>query len=127
MGSFTRAAGGLGAAVLISAGLTVTPAMAQAKKQISVPCSTPSLIAAINTLNSLGAGTLDLASNCTYNLTSVAATGTRGPDGLPIITGNITLSGGPSTTIQRAPGSTPFRIIEVATGGILSVQGIFII
>jgi hypothetical protein len=92
---------------------------------VNVPCSTPALISAINTANSNGSGTIRLASFCTYVLTSAAATG-RGPDGLPIISGNIRLIGGESTTIRRSASAPHFRIVEVAAGAALSLQRLYI-
>jgi hypothetical protein len=128
MGSFTRMVGGLSAAMLMGAGVAAeAPTTAQARALVNVPCNTPALITAISNANTAGSGTLRLASSCTYRLTTAATVGTRGPDGLPIITGNITIIGGPSTTIRRVAGSPVFRIFEIATTGRLAVNGIFIV
>ncbi len=53
-------------------GLAVAPAaMASAAPPINVPCSGQSaLVAAINTANGSGGGVLNLATGCTYTLTS---------------------------------------------------------
>ncbi|HZE30160.1 MAG TPA: hypothetical protein VE198_01835, partial [Actinoallomurus sp.] len=49
-------------------------------------------------------------------------------DALPAIRANITLVGGRSTTIRRDPATTnTFRILEVAAGGTLRVEGIFVL
>lgn len=125
MGSFVRTAGGVAAAALIGAGAAAVPSTAGARAQLNVPCSTSALIATINAANTAGSGTLQLAANCNYDLTTAVTVGTRGPDGLPIITGDITLLGGPSTHIRRTVAS-PFRIAEVGTGARLNVQGVFI-
>jgi hypothetical protein len=86
-----------------------------------VACNTSSLITAISSANSAETPkTLTLATGCTYNVTAVASTGARGDNGLPIITGNITLVGS-DTTIRRT-GATPFRLLEV--DGTLGVRGI---
>ncbi len=117
MGSLARIAIG---SALAGTALTATPASAAGV--IRVPCSGPALSAAINTANALGIGTVRLAPNCVYSVTNPAVAGV---DALPQITGNVTLLGGPSTTIQRAPAATTdFRILEVAAGGVLSVHGI---
>ena len=109
--------------VLAGAALTMaqTPAQA-AKKIVIVPCSSPALAAAITAANATPA-TLRLAANCTYDITT-AATAT---DALPIITGNVRLIGGSSTTIRRNPAAGAVRILEVATTGTLRVDGIFIL
>lgn len=98
---------------------------AGAAAAVNVPCSTTALVNAITTANAAGTPqTLNLAASCTYSLTAVAATGTRGPDGLPIITGNITLVGN-NATIRRTT-STLFRILEVTgrlTTSALTIRG----
>jgi hypothetical protein len=121
MGSNSRLAGlVVGAALLIAHGAWQGQTNA-AEAAVTVPCTTSSLISAIRTANTAGSPqTLNLAASCTYNLTTAADTGTRGGDGLPIITGYITLVGS-STTIQRMS-SALFRIAEVT--GTLFAQGI---
>ena len=119
--------GGACAVAVMGAALTAAPSAAQAKRIVNVPCSTASLVTAITNANTAGGDTLRLAASCTYALTApVSPPGSRGPNGLPIITGNITILGGPSTTIQRT-GTPQFRIFEVATSGILSVQNVFVV
>jgi hypothetical protein len=125
MGSATRRTGGIAAATLIMAGMPVMASTANARQVVNVPCSTPSLITAINAANAIGSGTLLLASHCTYTLTSAAGTG-RGPDGLPVITGNIALIGGHSTQITRSSTAAAFRIIEVAAGAVLTLRNIWL-
>lgn len=125
MGSLIRTAGGVAAAMLMQMGLAAAPSTAEAKQTINVPCSTTALITAINTANSAGSGTLRLASSCTYLLTAAAESG-RGPDGLPLIVGNIDLVGGRSTDIVRSSTAPNFRIIEIAAGARLRVRNITI-
>ena len=125
MGSIIRVAGGVAAVALMQAGAAVMPPTAQATPFFSVPCDTPALISTINAANTAGSGILKLASFCNYVLTSAAATG-RGPDGLPIIHGNIVLAGGRFTTISRSSSAPPFRIIEVAPGAVLGVKNVSI-
>jgi hypothetical protein len=132
MGSVTRTAGGIAAAMLIQAGLAAAPSAAYAEPVVNVGCGptkSTDLINAINAANTAGAGTLRLASSCNYILTAPAMQvlpTTRGPDGLPIISGNISLIGGRSTRISRPSTAAPFRIVEVAAGAVLSVRNIFI-
>jgi hypothetical protein len=93
-------------------------------RTIVVPCSTGALVNAINTANTLGTAVLRLPANCTYNITTPATA----IDGLPVITRNLTIIGGPRTTIRRDPTvATIFRIFEVAAGARLSVAGISIL
>jgi hypothetical protein len=125
MRSGTRRIGGTAAAILVLAGIPATASTAHARQVVQVSCSTASLISAINAANLAGSGTLLLASNCTYLLTTANGTG-RGPDGLPLITGNISLIGGNATTIARSATAAAFRIVEVAAGASLGLKNVFI-
>ena len=89
---------------------------------INVPCSSAALYSAITLANENPAA-LRLSSHCTYNI----ATPATATDALPIITGTMTLVGGPSTTIRRSDAAGPVRILEVATTGSLHIEGIFIL
>jgi hypothetical protein len=113
-------------AALAGVGLATVPSAAHAMPTavVAVSCNTPALIAAITAANAATSQTLKLATNCTYDLTTAAQVGTRGPDGLPIITGNITLIGR-NTTIRRNA-VAQFRIIEVAAGAGLYLRRITI-
>jgi hypothetical protein len=126
MRSGTRRFGGTVAATLALAGIPATATAAHARQVVNVPCSTVSLISAINAANTAGSGTLLLASNCTYLLTTPNGVG-RGPDGLPVITGSLSLIGGNSTTIARSSTAAPFRVLEVAAGAALGLRNLFII
>lgn len=128
MGSFiTKAATAFGAAALAAA-----PAAAYAQPSahhrttINVGCSHTALVTAVTTANSLGIAKIRLSAHCTYNFTT-AVTATN--DALPIITGNVTILGGPSTVIRRDPavGTAAFRIFEVGPSGTLRADGFFIL
>jgi hypothetical protein len=107
--TFGRAAGAMGVA-LAAAASTATPA--QAVRVVGVSCSTPALAAAITAANAAPA-LLRLSPRCTYLLTAA----------LPAITGNVALVGGPSTTLKRDP-AVNIRLLDVAAGGTLRVEGI---
>lgn len=131
MGSVTKAAGGLAAALLIQAGLAAAPSAANAQPAVFVPCTADraaALNTAITNANNAGRGTIRLASFCDYSLTapfSPVGTG-RGPDGY-LISGNITIVGGRSTRISRAASATSrFRVLEVAPGAVLGLENVFI-
>ncbi|MCO6008532.1 hypothetical protein NE236_26520 [Actinoallomurus purpureus] len=110
---------------------TASPPSADAQQVVTVPCIGPSggaagLVTAIQNANTAGHGTINLAANCNYDFTAPTdTTGTRGGDALPIIRGDITILGGPSTHIRRT-GGPAFRLFEVAAGARLLIRGIFI-
>jgi hypothetical protein len=122
MGSFGRAVGGIGAAVLAGTALTAAPLAAQAQSATGgvrvkkIECDKAQLSSAIAQAN-MDPATLRLAPRCTYSLTTP----------LPQITGRVTLLGGPSTTIRRDPGTPNLNILDVGNSGTLRVQGIFIL
>jgi hypothetical protein len=132
MGSFARTAGSIAAAALMGAGVAAaSPPSAYAENATAVPCSGPGggasgLVTAIQNANAIGHGEIVLAANCNYDFTAPTdTTGTRGGDALPIIRGDITIIGGPSTHIRRT-GGPEFRLFEVFTGARLTIRGIFI-
>ncbi|MFG1883864.1 hypothetical protein [Micromonospora sp. NPDC049102] len=88
-----------------------------------VPCGANELIAAIVRANAGHGATLRLAKGCTYTLTASAPQPPvpHGPVGLPIVTQPITIDGN-GATIVRAAAATPFRILEVGTGGDLKLR-----
>jgi hypothetical protein len=110
--------------VLAASVLRAGPASAQ--DVVDVPCSTSALITAITAANQTG-GVLRLARNCTYELTR-SNNETDGGNGLPVLTADITLVGGPSTLIRRsnAAGVPDCRIIEVAGVANVRIEGIFL-
>jgi hypothetical protein len=76
---------------------------------------------AITQANTSG-GRIILASHCTYTLTTADNT----DDGLPEITGNVTITGR-DTTIRRASSATQnFRILHVVSGGSLTLNSLTI-
>ncbi|MFF5262483.1 hypothetical protein ACFY4C_26395 [Actinomadura viridis] len=123
MKSVSLGAGGSAVAALAAAGLVMAPGAARAESFTYVPCNASALINAINDANAAGGSTqLNLARSCSYGLTSAASTGTRGPNGLPIITANISLTG-QATTIRRIVPAR-FRILEVSQGARFQASGI---
>ncbi|MDN3358350.1 hypothetical protein [Actinomadura sp. DC4] len=122
MGSFSKATGGAGAVIITAA--MATPAMAAGPRIVRVACSAPALAAAITAANVTAGTVLRLASRCTYSITTPATAAT----GLPAVTGNITLVGGPKTTVRRDPGAAAlFRVFDVAATGTLRIAGISIL
>ncbi|GAA1883752.1 right-handed parallel beta-helix repeat-containing protein [Streptantibioticus ferralitis] len=74
---------------------------------------------AISQANTSG-GRITLAPHCTYTLTAPD----NPEDGLPEITGNVTISGR-DTSVRRAPNATQaFRIFHVANGGNLTLKSL---
>ncbi|MCH6161294.1 right-handed parallel beta-helix repeat-containing protein [Streptomyces marispadix] len=111
--------------VVVGVGLSfaVVPAgPAGAAGETHVRCNdVAGLIAAINRANS-GGGRITLAPHCTYTLT----TRDNADDGLPEITGNVTITGR-DTTVRRAPNAAQdFRILHVAPEGRLTVNSLTI-
>ena len=93
-----------------------------AAAQTSVPCSAggPGLVAAINTANSSGGGTITLDKGCTYLLTSANNSGPLGRNGLPVVTSRIVIDGRDATI---AGNHTNFRIFQVnAPNGDLTLE-----
>jgi hypothetical protein len=115
------AAAAIGGAVLI----TAAPA-AQAQPvagtlgRFSVPCSVNALDTAIGHANTHGGGTLQLAADCTYLITTPATAA----DGLPLISTPITLVGAPHTVLSRNPSAAAFRILDVAAAGTLQLSNV---
>jgi CSLREA domain-containing protein len=94
---------------------------------VNVACDVTELIGAINTANgSGGATTMNLASDCAYTLEIVNNT-TDGPNGLPSITSDITLTGNGATIKRSSEGGTPqFRIFHVADSSYLMLSDLTI-
>ncbi|MDP9093387.1 MAG: fibronectin type III domain-containing protein [Actinomycetota bacterium] len=91
------------------------------------PCSVTSLASGIATANATpGGGTVDMPSGCVYTLVAANNT-TDGGNGLPVITGTVTLQGNGATVARSAASGTPhFRVIDVAPGASLTVNGLTI-
>jgi hypothetical protein len=116
----TRIIPALAGAVILASGLAVLiPATAQA----AVACDEASLVTAINLANSSGGGNLPLTPGCTYTLTSSNGSGTNGPDGLPLITTAISLTG-TADVITRSAAAPAFRIAEVSAAGSLTLTSV---
>ena len=86
------------------------------RKEINVGCNTDELIAALVRANADGGATLILSEVCTYTLTA-----NTGGNGLPIITGSITIEGNGATFV-RAANADEFRILNVGLGGNLQLR-----
>ncbi|MGW2328762.1 right-handed parallel beta-helix repeat-containing protein [Streptomyces sp. NPDC001700] len=113
--------GAVTAAVGMGVSLALLPTgPASAAGGTQVPCNDiTALRNAISQANTSG-GSITLAPRCTYTLTSPD----NPDDGLPEITGNVTISGR-GATIRRAPDSTEnFRIFHVQFGGTLTLKSL---
>jgi hypothetical protein len=87
-----------------------------------VPCNDITALKNAITQANTGGGRIVLASHCTYTLTTPDNT----DDGLPEITGNVTITGR-DTTIRRSPSATQdFRILHVVSGGNLTLNSLTI-
>ena len=106
---------------MAGAAVFAAPAAAQASaalsRPVAVPCRSSDLATAIQNANRAGSAILLLARGCDYKLTVPAAE----DDGLPPVTGKITIIGGHGTQISRDPSAGPFRILEVTRGGALTL------
>ena len=95
--------------------LTAATACAQADQTITVADGdVAGLITAINTLNTNGGGTIDLASSGSYSV-SAPTDWWYGPNAFPAIASTITVNGN-GATISRASGSSKFRFFFVSSG-----------
>src|SRR5690349_7485338 len=119
-----RSSGYAAALLLAGTAALAAPAAAQASAALPgptvVPCSSSALVSAINQANAARFAVLLLSRGCNYVLTTAAA----GDDGLPPVTGRITVIGGPGTQISRSPSAGPFRILDVASGGALTLANL---
>jgi hypothetical protein len=82
------------------------------------------LVAAVDTANAAGGGTINLAAGCTYPLTTRNNTA-MGGNGLPVVASPVTINGRNATI---AGNSTNFRIVAIdgTSGGALSLNGVTI-
>jgi hypothetical protein len=103
---------------------SAAPSTAAGPRVVKVPCRAAALAAAITTANASTGTVLRLAADCTYSIATPATAATALPD----ITGNVTLVGGPRTSIRRDPAAaTQFRILNVAAGAMLRLAGLSIL
>src|SRR5215472_9822681 len=97
LGRQLHASGAVTACVVLAA---VGGAAAHAAGSGKVPCAgagggAAGLVAAVDAANASGGGAINLASGCTYSLTSANSTVPGlGANGLPVITAPITINGG---------------------------------
>src|SRR5580765_1123906 len=94
---------------------------------LPVACDAGALVAAIHSANAKGGvNTLVLAADCTYALQAVDNP-TKGANGLPVITGAMTIVGN-RAVIERGnnPATPPFRLFFVDTTGDLTLQDLTI-
>jgi predicted outer membrane repeat protein len=121
MPRIARSAGYAAAVLLAGVAVLAAPAAAQASAALPgpavVPCSGSALAAAVQNANSARFAVLRLSRGCNYILTSAAT----GDDGLPPVTGKIVIIGGHGTQISRSISANPFRILDVAAGGALTL------
>jgi len=89
-----------------------------ASPTVKVGCDETALQTAVTNANTAGSGTIKLAAHCVYAI-STPATAT---DAFVQITGNVTIIGADSTTIDRAPNAAAFRFFNVASGGTLTLR-----
>lgn len=113
MTAFARSAGGTVFAMIAGTALAAAPARADGERVVQVPCGAAALAGAISAADATPS-VLRLAPSCTYLI------GTA----LPQVTGKIVLLGGPSTSIRRDPAVSDLRLLDVAAGGRLRVQGV---
>lgn len=96
-------------AVATLGALVVLPSPAQAA-DANVPCDPAALVAAVSSANaSPTEDTLSLTPDCVYTLTRPAVD--LGEEGLPAISGKLTIRGN-NATIRRAPDAPQFRLIS---------------
>jgi hypothetical protein len=110
--------GAAAAAALIVALLFA--AAASAGTGVNVPCTgQAALVAAINTANSAGGGSINLTAGCHYDLNAAD----NGENGLPVVTSPITVNGNGATI----DGTGTVRVLEVdGPGGTLSLNDLTI-
>ena len=94
---------------------------------ITLPATdTIALISAITSANSAGTPQTICLETGTYSLTAVDHSA-DGPNGLPSISGDITLVGlGSGATIERSSGAPDFRLLNVTTSGSLTLENVSI-
>jgi hypothetical protein len=103
----------------------MTPATARANEFFCGGGDVPCLIAAINDANTNGEKNTIFLDSGAYTLTAVD-NDTDGPNGLPAITGSVTILGvgADNTIIERQAGSPVFRLIHVAEMARVTLKGL---
>ncbi len=120
--TMTLVLGGFLGGLLLTAAAT---GAASTPRVTQVPCSVGGrhgLISAIRAANRAGGGVLNLAGRCRYTLRTRNNT-SHGGNGLPVLTGRITINGRRGTILARstAAGTPEFRIIEVGERGNVAI------
>ncbi len=89
----------------------------------TIGCSANELITAIHNANTNpGADVLELSAQCTYTLTAVDNTDpAHGPNGLPVISSDITINGN-DATIARDANASAFRLLQINAGSTLTLN-----
>src|SRR5262249_15441022 len=114
---------GIACGVMLLGLVSLTP-LSQAADVTCTAGDVTCLIAAINTANANGeANTITLEAG-TYTLTAVDNT-TDGPNGLPSVTGTVTVTGAgaDTTSLEREANAPVFRLGHVAATGNLTFDG----
>jgi hypothetical protein len=112
---------------LATGALSLAAARSASASVLPVACHAGALVAAIHSANANGAPTtLVLAADCTYALRAVD-NHTKGPNGLPAITGAIAIVGN-RAVVERSsdPATPPFRLFFVDTTGELTLRDLTI-
>jgi hypothetical protein len=111
--------------LLVSATCAEPPPTASVAQAVDIPVAcgnTAQLIDAIRTANGTAGADTIVLQDCDYELTAPAADDDLGfwfgPNGLPLITSDITIAGNGATIRRATAGGTPaFRIFAVAGAG----------
>lgn len=113
----------VGLCLALALGCLLGPPSTANAATIQVPCDVPALVNALDTANAdAEADILELTPACTYALTAVNNTDAAlGPNGLPVITSDITLNGN-GAAISRDSTAPQFRIFQVNTGATLTLN-----
>ncbi|MGC4118714.1 MAG: choice-of-anchor Q domain-containing protein [Myxococcales bacterium] len=101
--------------------LVAVLATREASANVTVPCSSAALVAAIDAANAQGGDTLTLTAGCVYRLSEVRST-YFGPVGLPLITSAVTIEGN-GARISADSSGPPMRLFTVAGAGPLGAAG----
>ncbi|MFE4776038.1 hypothetical protein [Streptomyces sp. NPDC056713] len=124
MRSLSAVVGAALTAATLTAGVTV-PANAASQRHIS--CGQTALKNAIRNLNMAGGGSLRLARNCVYTLTTPDNSTSGSNNGLPVITTRVTVDGNGSTIRRSTKQGTPdFRIFQIKSPGHLTLSNLTI-
>ncbi len=104
-------------------GISLFTASPTSASTINVGCDVNELINAINAANAnADADTLELSTGCEYTLTNVDNTDiTLGPNGLPVITTDITMNGH-GATLTRANDAPAFRLFQITGNAALTLN-----